>query len=187
MFNVTHQVIAEGDQGIRQTCHRIRQLINQGKMDVRIRELAAQITRGARTVTDRSQALVSWFMKNIGYRPDDHISYTERGLQPIDIHQCPRVFKRCEPVEILNTVHQVLHQRTGDCDDHVTLDGALHESIGIPVRLVTIAADPTMPREFSHIYMIANLDGSWVPIDTVNRAQPFGWEHPSPYRKEVMC
>ncbi len=184
---IQHRVISSGDEGIRQTCALIRKLINQAKGDPVIRQLARTITEGQIGQTEQSQAIVHWFMGNIRYRPDDGMSWTEQGLQQINIHDCPNSFKQCEGVEMLHSARQILSQRYGDCDDFCIFLGALHEIVGISTKLVVVALDRNDPTQFSHVYLIANLDGTWVPVDAVNKTQPWGWEAPNAYRKEIMC
>jgi hypothetical protein len=53
--------------------------------------------------------------------------------------------------------------------------------------MVTIAADSSDPSQFSHVYLIANINGTWIPIDAVNHNNPWNWEAPNYYRKEIMC
>lgn len=88
---------------------------------------------------------------------------------------------------MVSDVPQILAQRHGDCDDFVTGLGAFHSLAGIKWCPVIVSLDPSIPGEFSHIYLIANLDGSWVPIDAVNRGEPWGWQAPNPMRREVVC
>lgn len=184
---IQHRVISSGDEGIRQTCQLIRKLIDQGKSDPIVRSLARTITEGQKTQIEQSQAIVGWFMSNIHYKPDDGMSWTEQGLQQVNIHECPSKFAQCEGVEMLHTARQILTQRFGDCDDFCILLGALHELVGISTKLVVVALDRNDPTQYSHVYLIANLDGSWIPVDAVNKTKPWGWEAPHAFRKEIMC
>lgn len=187
---VQHVVIGSGDQGIYQTVRLIKQKAHEGTQQKSVQELVRSILAGIpkpATQVDVSKALVQWWMANIQYRHDDDMSFTERGLQWVNINQCPRRFKICEPVEMVSDVPQILAQRHGDCDDFVTGLGAFHSLAGIKWCPVIVSLDTSIPGEFSHIYLIANLDGSWVPIDAVNRGEPWGWQAPNPMRREVVC
>ena len=88
---------------------------------------------------------------------------------------------------MISDVPQIMAQKHGDCDDFVEGLGAFHTLAGIRWCPVVVALDPEIRGEFSHIYMIANLDGSWIPIDAVNAREPFGWESPTYLRKEILC
>ncbi|MCH8567610.1 MAG: transglutaminase-like domain-containing protein [Balneolales bacterium] len=65
----------------------------------------------------------------------------------------------------------ILKQRAGDCDDQVVLGASLLASLGVPVRFVTIATNPAMPRDYTHIYFEYNYNGEWLPFDTTIDAQ----------------
>lgn len=180
-------VIANGDSGIRATVYRMRKEMTLARHDPKIHDLVDQITEGVESQSEKSQAIVSWFMENVRYVNDDNASWTEHGLKIIDIKDCPNEFQHCEPVEILNQPERLLfYHREGDCDDFSMALGVMHELAGMRVKIKIIAADPTQPREFSHVYIIVNADGKWIPIDAVNRIKPWGWELEKPFRSEVV-
>ena len=187
---VQHIVIGAGDTGIYQTVRLIKQkareALAQPVVIQTVKSILAGLPQGAPQI-EISKALVRWWMANIRYVPDDDMSWTEQGLQWINIHQCPRRFKICEAVEMVSDVPQILAVRQGDCDDFVTALGAFHAIAGIRWCPVVVALDPEIRGEFSHIYLIANLDGSWIPIDAVNRREPWGWEAEGYFRREVLC
>lgn len=60
----------------------------------------------------------------------------------------------------------------GDCDDYVTLLGALAYSLGIEVELVLVSSRPD--EVWDHIYMTLN----GVPADAIGWETPEGWHHP---------
>lgn len=187
---VRHVVIGSGDSGIYQTVRLIKQKVqealSQPVVIQTVRSILAGLPQNASQV-EKSQAMVKWWMANIRYRLDDDMSYTEHGLQWVHINQCPMRYKSCEPVEMISDVPQILAQKYEDCDGFVTGLGAFHSMAGIKWCPVIVALDASIPKEFSHIYLIANLDGSWVPIDAVNANQPWGWEAEGAFRKEVLC
>jgi hypothetical protein len=75
--------------------------------------------------------------------------------------------------------------RFGDCDDiNANVLPALLGSIGFESRLVTIAADPSMPDAFTHIYCEVYLDGQWIPLDAARPGSAFGVAAPSYSRRE---
>jgi hypothetical protein len=76
--------------------------------------------------------------------------------------------------------------RAGDCDDFTTLFAALAGTIGIPTRAVTIAADPSAPHDFSHIYPEAEIyPGMWVALDAARPGADYGVEPPRYFRKRI--
>jgi hypothetical protein len=181
--------IQPGDAGIRQTCYYMRDQVNQGQRDALVKSTHAAIIANSNSQSqdDIARALTQWVVRNIQYTHDDAMSMTEKGLQWIDIHQCPSHFQKCEAVEMLNTPHNILTDPKGDCDDLCMLLGCFLALSGMDSKFVTIAADPSDPTQFSHVYLIANVNGTWIPIDPVNKSQPYGWELPNPYRREIMC
>jgi len=77
-------------------------------------------------------------------------------------------------------------QRQGDCDDFTMYTAALLRSVGIQdVRFVTVKADARVPDEFSHVYVVAYVNGKRIPLDTSHGAYA-GWETPNIFgqRKE---
>jgi hypothetical protein len=45
----------------------------------------------------------------------------------------------------------------------------------VKAKFVTVAADPRMPGQWSHVYVVAYLGGKRVPLDTSHGDYP-GWE-----------
>lgn len=67
----------------------------------------------------------------------------------------------------------------GDCDDQATLAYTLLNSIGIPAALRVGWYGKEDPQ---HIYIVALLNGQWVPFDTT--LSEFGREHPAHRTKD---
>ena len=76
---------------------------------------------------------------------------------------------------------RMLELKAGDCDDMTILLGALVKSVGHPVRLVLTGPDARRPDLFSHIYLEAQHQGDWIPLDAT---MPFGmgWSPRAPVR-----
>jgi hypothetical protein len=73
-----------------------------------------------------------------------------------------------------------------DCDGFTMYGACLLTALGIPCALVTVAADPDRPREFSHIYVAAYPQGPRgirIPLDFSHGEYP-GWECPSTRKRE---
>lgn len=66
-----------------------------------------------------------------------------------------------------------------DCDDASTLCAAMLGALGYQTRFATVAADPSRPREWSHVYVVARRnDGRWVALDPIVRKFAVGDEVP---------
>lgn len=73
--------------------------------------------------------------------------------------------------------------QVGDCDDFAMLTAALLKARGIEAKFVTVAADPSMPGQFSHVYVAAYPPSGRVALDTSHGEYP-GWETAAYSRKE---
>lgn len=70
-----------------------------------------------------------------------------------------------------------------DCDGWNMLGACLLTLSNIPCSLATIAADSERPREFSHVYTVAYVDGKRIPLD-FSHGPHIGWEAPHSRIKE---
>jgi hypothetical protein len=76
----------------------------------------------------------------------------------------------------------------GDCDDFTILMCSLLGSIGFRTRIVTISSSASPdPRQFSHVYPEALIEGQWVPVDAARRTPAFGVAAPYPARKRIWA
>jgi predicted transglutaminase-like cysteine proteinase len=172
MITANHQAVpirsiplAGGDAGIAQTISVMHSLIDRGAVDPRVREQALGIVRQGGASSRDSAAEISaifWWAKT-------HMRFQK------DVSGGEYV---CTPQYLLRTM-------AGDCDDYVVLIGALLKSIGIPIRIITIAADREEPGRLSHVYLEALSRGEWIALDGT-QAQSFpGWRPPRYFRKKV--
>jgi hypothetical protein len=69
----------------------------------------------------------------------------------------------------------------GDCDDYTMYGAALLRTQGVPVNIATVAADPTDPKVFSHVYVVAYPGGVRTPMD-FSHGDYVGWETDHAYR-----
>lgn len=67
---------------------------------------------------------------------------------------------------------------TGDCDCFQLYGLCLLTALGIPAALVTVSAAPERPREYSHVYGVAYLNGQRIPLD-FSHGPHIGWECPN--------
>jgi transglutaminase-like putative cysteine protease len=77
--------------------------------------------------------------------------------------------------DAFQTPEKTLALRAGDCDDAVSLLGALLRSVGHKVR--TRVVQTKGQTTWNHIYLLVNINGQWMPLDTTVK-QPPGWEVP---------
>lgn len=158
--------LADGDAGTAQTVALIRRLVDEGKRDEVVNRTAIEmLRRGGAFGYDKmrqGRAIYDGVLRGIGYVPD--------------------------PVgkELLRPARAILEVRAGDCDEiNAILLPALLESVGIEARLVTIAAHPAAPAEFTHIYCEANIDGRWVPMDAARKGARWGNTPKRAFRRRV--
>lgn len=155
--------------------------LTQERMAARIRnrahhplvELARrEMLRSAEQPVTEEEALERvfwWSACNIRVRHDEHIA--RRLLGERDTFEL-----LIEPAQLL-----AMDSPEEDCDGFTALEGALILGLGIPVRIVTIKADPDEPWRWSHVYLQARLsDGRVVTIDGSHGPYP-GWEAPERY------
>src|SRR5271165_713849 len=156
--------LLSGEGGTTQTIQVMRQLIDQAMSDANFVRFVVDLVRSVPAYDEmaEAQAVYNWVRSNIRYTKDP---VTKEKLYP--------------PQELLKI-------RAGDCDDISMLLGAMMIALGYPARLVTVAANPTDPNEFSHVYAEAEIppgSGQWVALDAARPGARFGVEPPSYFRK----
>jgi hypothetical protein len=156
--------LAKNDLGIAQTVYTMQGLIDSGSRNPDIRAEAVDIVRQAgvqeRDACGEVGAIFSWVKNNFRFTKDP------------------------SGKETLGTPHYLMKLKAGDCDDYVVMLGALLTSLGYPVRIITIAADPAEPKRFSHVYMRVFVNGSWVGLDGTQPNSVPGWEPPRFFRRK---
>lgn len=81
-----------------------------------------------------------------------------------------------EVVEVLVRPRDMSTWFQGDCDDYVTYGASLLIALGVTPKFVTVAADATMPDEYSHVYLVVYAaDGTRIPLD-LSHGKYIGWE-----------
>jgi transglutaminase-like putative cysteine protease len=151
------QIVAlqDGMRGIEQTLGTMRQLVNQYRTDLTIRQTATATIFLTPEKDQLAEACALFELVRDGIR------YTR------DVHG----------VETISTPVITLQGRLGDCDDQVVLLASLLESVGYPTRFVV--AGYNYPGELEHVYLQALLDGCWVDMDPTEQ-HPMGWAAPRP-------
>lgn len=127
-----------------------RILIELGKRDPEIRELAVRIVSSCKGKDYRCEAetLHRWVQDNVRYIKD-----------PLG-------------VERFATANRTLQERAGDCDDSSITLSALLESIGHETRLIFIDGD--LSGKFTHVISQVKVGDTWYWMETTKKV-PFGW------------
>ena len=164
--------LARGDRGVEQTIHVLKCLIDDAVKDPGINVQAIQILRDAGVanfgVMDRLQAFYAWIS------------------QPANFLYVPDPIGPFGPKETVRPARTLFQVKGGDCDDYSALLASLLGTVGIRSRLVTIAADPAAPNDFSHIYPEAEVSRNvWIPLDAARPGAQFGLAPPRYFRKRI--
>jgi Transglutaminase-like superfamily len=161
--------LLSGDAGVAQTIGVMRQIIDDAVKDPYVNAAAIDFVRGVTDSFSRDQKAQAIY-NAVAMR----WLYVEDPVGPFG------------PKETLRPVRLLLQTFAGDCDDASILICALMGTIGIPCRLVTIAADPTSPREFSHIYPEAEIaPGRYAAMDVARPGSSYASAPARYYRKRV--
>ncbi len=153
---VERRTLRDGDAGIADTVQWMSDLVNgpEGAQNPYVRKWALEATRGA---------------------PSHNASEQIRRL----MRKARRELEfRGEKDETLQSPFMTLYFGAGDCDDFSTLLAAAAQSLGIPAQFITVAADPSDPSEFTHVYPEAYDErrGDWIPMDATVRGSYPGWQ-----------
>ncbi len=156
--------IPDGDRGIEATVAYISKFVQSAVHSADVNRLAISILQNSHAAehntTAEAKALFNWVHKNFRF-----VGESEETLRPVD---------------------EILRVRAGDCDDlNGILLPSLLLSVGIPVRLVTVATESQAPEQFSHIYPEAWLNNRWVAMDVARPGARFGREPEHYFRKRI--
>jgi hypothetical protein len=128
------------------------------------------------------EAIFRWTKARTTFQNDiDIVSRIAGGLKGVG--NSPIIETLVRPRDLV-----VMTQPTEDCDGHAMFGASMLMAAGVPpsdIWFVTVAADPTDPSQFSHVYLAVSLSGLRVPLD-ISHGQYPGWEVPAHrvYRKE---
>ena len=149
------QIVAlqDGMRGIEQTIWTMRQLVNQYRTNLDIRQTATAtiFLTPEKNQLAEAQALFDLVQTGIRYTRD------------------------INGVETISTPIMTLQGRLGDCDDQVVLLATLLEAVGYPTRFVVSGYND--PGQFEHVYLQAWLNDQWVNMDPTEQ-HPMGWAAP---------
>jgi Transglutaminase-like superfamily len=158
--------LLSGEPGTKQTVDLMRQLIDEAVADASFVRFAVDLIRNVPAYNDLAEAhaIYKWVQGHIRFTKDP---VTKEKLYP--------------PQELLKI-------RAGDCDDISMLMAALLIADGYPARLITLAANPASPNDFSHVYVEAEVppgSNAWVPMDAARADAEFGVAPPTYSRKRA--
>lgn len=161
-MNVRTLQIPEGDAGTAATIAAMRQLIDEGKKDPVVYELARSILRKARVaafdLAGEARAIYESVRRNLRFTRDI------RGK------------------ETLHSARELVRLRMGDCDDYTILMCSLLESVGLRTHITTVATDERDPGTFTHVFPEVYLNGRWVAVDAARKKPAFGKAPRSSFR-----
>lgn len=156
--------LAGGDNGTEQTISMLRALVDDAWKDPFVNRAAIEIIR------------------NSGVAPYDSFGQVQA------IYNFAHSFYFVnDPVtkEALRPTRELLQLMAGDCDDiNANVLPALLGTVGYETRLVTIAADPSNPDAFTHVYVEVFLDSEWIPLDAAAPGSSFGVAPKHFFRRE---
>ncbi len=147
--------LSDGMPGIFETVALMRQLVNEYKTDLTIRQAAISCVF---LTPEKDQGLECESVFNY---VRDHIRYVR------DIHN----------VETVSTPDKIFASQVGDCDDQSTLLATMLESVGYPTRF--ICAGYQHPENVEHVYVQVFTGADWVDCDPTEQ-KPFGYAPPNP-------
>lgn len=142
--------IPSGKAGTQATLEIMSRLVQEGKKNLSVRQTALLLTEHL------YQKDILGEIKSIYRFVRDRIRY----------------IKDIRKIETLHTAERILIQKQGDCDDKSILLASMLESIGIATRFVAVGRDP---EKFVHVFVEAQLDGLWLPLETTEPVD-IGWE-----------
>jgi hypothetical protein len=85
------------------------------------------------------------------------------------------------PVD-LSKMWRMSLQPVEDCDGYATYAACLLLALGVPCYFCTVAVDPRIPDEYSHVYLVAYRNGDRIAVDA-SHGKYCGWECPNPFGK----
>ena len=163
-----HVPLQEGLRGTQQTISLIRQLVEEGVTDPLVHRTARELLRGVAEYDEDAEARAIYYGVKRRVRYTRHMLGVGHGLQTL------------QPARV------VLETGSGDCADiNGILLPSLLGNIGFSTRLVTIKSDPSDPDEFSHVYLEADVNGQWVPLDAARPGADYGEAPPGEWPAAV--
>jgi hypothetical protein len=132
------------------------------------------------TERDKACAIFHWVRSSVRFVEDEQLLYEVLGVEPPDLDK---------ELLIVPPVLLAMPVPMGDCDDFSLLTACMCMAAGMRPYYVTVAADASDTRRFSHVYVCVELadEGGHMCLDTGNRysSVPAGWEASNVTRKAI--
>ena len=128
-----------------------------------------EATANAATEPQRIAGIFWWIKRHVHFRDDADTAAGISGL----LSEPSQTEVLIRPADLL-----AMPAPAGDCDDFSMLAAAMLRAAGIPAYLVTIAADPGRPDEYSHIYVVAAGASGHTAVDASHGPRP-AWQAPA--------
>ena len=163
-FQALSGTLPSGDRGTQRTLEYMQAMAVEGAKQMVVRETAINVVRAAGA--------------------PEHNLLAQLGALFRFVRDSVMFIGDVAGVETLQSPRYTLHVMAGDCDDRATLMVALARSIGIPTSLKfrVIAANPKFPRSFSHVYVVARVNGKDIALDPTYHQNALGFEYPGAFR-----
>src|SRR5579864_5290371 len=153
------------DTAVAQTINRMADYVRADGAGSIVRDLAGFITQDANTEQDCARRIFQWMKAHVIFYRDSDTAARAGLASPLTTEV---LIRPCDLVR--------MPQPKGDCDCQSMLVAALLRACGIDSNFVTVAADRSQPRVYSHVYVRAQFsDGDSMPLDASHGYYP-GWE-----------
>jgi transglutaminase-like putative cysteine protease len=173
----------DSDVSTRDTIRVMRRMAHGYSSDVSVvTALNHALSSGVRSERDVACAIFNWVRLNIRFVEDETLLYQQLGIEPEELDKELLIVP---PVLLAMPIPQ------GDCDDFSLLIASMLLCAGLRSYFVTVAADPTDPLKFSHIYICVQLrdESTHLALDAGNRLTLVtpGWEVSRVTRKAIWA
>jgi hypothetical protein len=169
----TIQSSKDPDVATQQTIQEMGRMICAATSSPIMTRIASELERGPADEMATARRVFDWCASHIEFFPDDPVLVKVLGFQ-----QALELL--IDPPLLVSMPHPA-----GDCDDFTMLAATLLRILGVPVELVTIAADRKDPNLFTHVYLqLVLASGERLVCDFSHGPYP-GWEAARHYRRQV--
>lgn len=165
MHELTSRTIPEGNAGARETANEMARLMVYGSKLAAVQRLVYKLCHYAPSAEDAVRVCWQWVRDNIAYDFDAdetaRVNDAYGAALPAD-------------AELVRSAEVTLEQRRGDCDCQSVLLGSMLLACNrAPIAILLTRAD-SMRDDFSHVLLATQINGEWLPIDTIDPELEFG-------------
>jgi hypothetical protein len=164
------------DQQVSATIDTMRQLVMQDAPYMRGEAQQAAASGNGNAV----RGVFDYVKRKMRFQLDEHTADSINDFVPSSAEQ-PIVEILIRPRD-LSQLCMLQSNAVGDCDDFSMYAACLLTALGIPCSFATVAASSVDPGAYSHVYVVAYVDGNRVPVDC-SHGPHVGWEAPNRYGK----